>query len=429
MKIKVTLLMLSLFGSVFAEEAKRQELPKNPEVQKIDTRPVELTILWKKDTSTINRLTNFKRTPVQEGTQAYFQCLEASKRIQQVEAEAKSLKAKRATLAGASDDTLPATPSQTSGIGDKSQQYPTRDLNAELDLSGQRMKGFWQEFLQESIAKKSSPKKPEKDEPESSTQEERAAIAKKLLSRLDTRHYVHPLEKYSPTLSFLGAKLSLQGKNLNEINALFEKEDWLGLLSLVNQKALSEYPTIKTYDSNIPSIEGLTRDLAEMQFYLRLSPANPQKRILKVFDNQRYTIPTVIHPEVYKEWDSPLMGDANGGDFEVHPEGEAAGYLAEWNPSDGPVLLRLPLRPALFLPVAHILESTTERFTLKGNYFGEKEEFGTKNNTFYQTTGIKQADLNKMIEIGEISQDEANTKCLAKKLQMYKENLKYWTQW
>ena len=47
---------------------------------------------------TINRLTNYKRTPVQEGTQAYQQCLNASKTIQEIEAGVPALKAEKASL-------------------------------------------------------------------------------------------------------------------------------------------------------------------------------------------------------------------------------------------------------------------------------------------------------------------------------------------
>jgi hypothetical protein len=46
----------------------------------------------------INRLTNFKRTPVKEGSQAYNQCLEASKIIKEVEAGAPALKEKKAQI-------------------------------------------------------------------------------------------------------------------------------------------------------------------------------------------------------------------------------------------------------------------------------------------------------------------------------------------
>jgi hypothetical protein len=45
-----------------------------------------------------NRLTNNKRTPVQEGSQPYYQCLAASKVIQEVEAGAAELKAEKARL-------------------------------------------------------------------------------------------------------------------------------------------------------------------------------------------------------------------------------------------------------------------------------------------------------------------------------------------
>ena len=53
---------------------------------------------WQTATNTINRLTNNKRTPVQEGSQPYFQCLAASKVIQEVEAGAAELKAEKARL-------------------------------------------------------------------------------------------------------------------------------------------------------------------------------------------------------------------------------------------------------------------------------------------------------------------------------------------
>jgi hypothetical protein len=53
---------------------------------------------WQTATNTINRLTNNKRTPVQEGSQPYYQCLAASKVIQEVEAGAGELKAEKARL-------------------------------------------------------------------------------------------------------------------------------------------------------------------------------------------------------------------------------------------------------------------------------------------------------------------------------------------
>ncbi len=53
---------------------------------------------WSAASAVINRLTNNKKTPVQEGTQAYFQCLEASKVMQAVEANAELLKKEKARL-------------------------------------------------------------------------------------------------------------------------------------------------------------------------------------------------------------------------------------------------------------------------------------------------------------------------------------------
>ena len=53
---------------------------------------------YRASTDTINRLTNFKRTPVREGSPEYYRCLEASKIIQEIEAGAGELKAKKAQL-------------------------------------------------------------------------------------------------------------------------------------------------------------------------------------------------------------------------------------------------------------------------------------------------------------------------------------------
>ena len=49
-------------------------------------------------TDGINRITTFKRTPVREGSQPYYQCLEASKVIQEVEAGAAELKVEKTRL-------------------------------------------------------------------------------------------------------------------------------------------------------------------------------------------------------------------------------------------------------------------------------------------------------------------------------------------
>ena len=105
MKLKIILLMFLTGLSVFSEEV--------TELQKVDQRLEELKTIWKQDTAIINQLTNFKRTPVQEGTQAYYKCVEASKRIQQAEAEAKTLKERRASIVTAGS-TAPAGHSPSS---------------------------------------------------------------------------------------------------------------------------------------------------------------------------------------------------------------------------------------------------------------------------------------------------------------------------
>ena len=53
---------------------------------------------WKAALHTINQLTNNKRTAVVEGSQAYYQCMAASKIINEVETKAPAMNAKRARL-------------------------------------------------------------------------------------------------------------------------------------------------------------------------------------------------------------------------------------------------------------------------------------------------------------------------------------------
>jgi hypothetical protein len=54
---------------------------------------------WQESVNLINRLTNFKRTPVVEGSQQYYECLRASRVIQEVEAGASALKSERERIA------------------------------------------------------------------------------------------------------------------------------------------------------------------------------------------------------------------------------------------------------------------------------------------------------------------------------------------
>jgi len=55
-------------------------------------------VRWKNALAVINKLTNFKRTPVRQGSQEYYKCLAASKIIKEIEARAPALKAEKAKL-------------------------------------------------------------------------------------------------------------------------------------------------------------------------------------------------------------------------------------------------------------------------------------------------------------------------------------------
>jgi hypothetical protein len=68
------------------------------ELAKVDSRIETDRTRWQNALDTINRLTNYKKTPVQEGSYAYKQCVAASEVIQDVEAGATHLKAEKARL-------------------------------------------------------------------------------------------------------------------------------------------------------------------------------------------------------------------------------------------------------------------------------------------------------------------------------------------
>lgn len=68
------------------------------ELKTVDATITDERARYQNALDTINRLTNFKRTPVQEGSQAYYRCVEASKVIQEIEQNAPALKEKKAEL-------------------------------------------------------------------------------------------------------------------------------------------------------------------------------------------------------------------------------------------------------------------------------------------------------------------------------------------
>jgi len=72
--------------------------PSREELEAVEARIRRERAQWQAGLEVINRLTNFKKTPVVEKSREYYQCLEASKVINQVEAGAPALKATKARL-------------------------------------------------------------------------------------------------------------------------------------------------------------------------------------------------------------------------------------------------------------------------------------------------------------------------------------------
>lgn len=68
------------------------------ELAAIDAKIASERARWQQALDTINRLTNYKRTPVREGSQEYQLCLAASEVIQEVESGAAELKQEKARL-------------------------------------------------------------------------------------------------------------------------------------------------------------------------------------------------------------------------------------------------------------------------------------------------------------------------------------------
>lgn len=93
----------SLQGKSTPEAPSNSSTPANADQAKASLAEVEGKIAaekqrWTDATAVINKLTNNKRTPVREGTQEYYKCVEASKIIQEVEKGAADLKAEKARL-------------------------------------------------------------------------------------------------------------------------------------------------------------------------------------------------------------------------------------------------------------------------------------------------------------------------------------------
>ncbi len=98
MNPKIILLIFLTTIPVFSEEL--------TELQKVDQRLEELKTIYRQEQAIINGYTKNRTVPVREGSKEYIACLNASKRIQQAEAEAKTLKERKASIAGG-DTTTP----------------------------------------------------------------------------------------------------------------------------------------------------------------------------------------------------------------------------------------------------------------------------------------------------------------------------------
>lgn len=68
------------------------------ELAKVNSQIESERARWTEALNTINQLTNFKKTPVKEGSPAYLRCMAASKVIHEVETGAPALKAEQARL-------------------------------------------------------------------------------------------------------------------------------------------------------------------------------------------------------------------------------------------------------------------------------------------------------------------------------------------
>lgn len=120
---KIFLIFILATTSIIAAEV-------SPELQVIDKRLQELREIWRQEQSIINGYTKNRTVPVREGSREYQACLEASKRIQQAEAEAKELKQKRKNIEDGSNSTS-ENKNWTSEGSPESIPYKTREFDVE----------------------------------------------------------------------------------------------------------------------------------------------------------------------------------------------------------------------------------------------------------------------------------------------------------
>ncbi len=335
MKIVKLGVILALFAGVAVVEADENI----PEIEGIDRRIEELKTIWRQEQAIINGYTKNRTVPVREGSKEFRACAEASKRIQQAEAEAKELKARRSSLSAADPSVVTHSP----------EDYVASENLEKYRGYASRMKEFWSASWAEEKNRKL------KSEPKIvlSNQKERESYALSELEMLNPMNFLHGSENFSPTLDLLKAQVSLEGKDLKEIEMFYKNNDFLDLLSLIKGESMSEYPDKEEIDK-------LCRKLAEKDFFIKFRAENPTSFFIKTGTNAKGVeeseislIPLVFPVERNKSWFATnLLGSAEK--FEVHPDGQDAGYIVKWSPSDGPVILKVPLRPEVFRKILEL---------------------------------------------------------------------------
>lgn len=144
-------------------------------------------------------------------------------------------------------------------------------------------------------------------------QMERQKLAADLLSNIP----LAPEITLSGKLRNSGASVEMRGEKIEELTRLRRAKDWLGMLGLLGVTVREEYP-----DAN--SIErGATR-LKSSTFGILLRTRFQEARTSQLF--------AVVFPG---NSDHHIMRPA--GRWERHPDG--IGYLLDWRPEDGPVVV------------------------------------------------------------------------------------------
>jgi hypothetical protein len=101
------------------------------EIKKIDARLEELKTIYYQEQAIINGYTKNRTVPVREGTKEHIACLNASKRIQQAEVEAKTLKEKKASISAGLTNAPDSKSTQDDNQTDAQTPVETREFEFE----------------------------------------------------------------------------------------------------------------------------------------------------------------------------------------------------------------------------------------------------------------------------------------------------------